>query len=246
MRRSRRMPQMRRASAPHVRAAIVLWAGLSALLGATGACAAIADIEDARVDPTLDLDGIDNDSGAGARGGSGGAPSGGNGGGGGGGGPMTPSEVCDHYCSVVMANCQGPDEVYVSGAICREACLSLPLGTPDDTSGNTVGCRLRNAELAAATGEPGVHCPAAGPGGDGICGPNCAGYCSLMLAHCNAPDFDLGDCAAACADVTDPGGYSTAITSGDTLQCRLYHVSAATLDPQTHCIHAAGIELCVP
>jgi hypothetical protein len=39
--------------------------------------------------------------------------------------------------------------------------------------------------------------------------------------------------------------YSTAIQDGDSVQCRLYHVTAATLDSRTHCSHAAGVALCV-
>jgi hypothetical protein len=32
---------------------------------------------------------------------------------------------------------------------------------------------------------------------------------------------------------------------GNTVQCRLYHVSAAALSAFTHCEHAAGLNLCV-
>jgi hypothetical protein len=39
--------------------------------------------------------------------------------------------------------------------------------------------------------------------------------------------------------------YYTAIQSGDSVQCRLYHVTAATLDSRMHCSHAAGVALCV-
>ena len=39
--------------------------------------------------------------------------------------------------------------------------------------------------------------------------------------------------------------YGTSIQNGDSVQCRLYHVTAATLDSRTHCSHAAGVALCV-
>ena len=113
-------------------------------------------------------------------------------------------------------------------------------------SGNTVACRQRNAELASETGEPAAHCPAAGPGGDGICGPDCLGFCTLLAEYCTQlMSFTVAECVQACVDVpvlAEP--YNVNIQSGDSLQCRLYHVSAASLDPATHCVHAAGIELC--
>jgi hypothetical protein len=52
-------------------------------------------------------------------------------------------------------------------------------------------------------------------------------------------------CLTACADVNDLGGYTTSTQAGDSIQCRLYHVSAASLDPKTHCPHAAGEQICV-
>jgi len=38
--------------------------------------------------------------------------------------------------------------------------------------------------------------------------------------------------------------YNVSQQSGDSLQCRLFHVSAATMDPTTHCVHAAGGSPC--
>jgi hypothetical protein len=32
--------------------------------------------------------------------------------------------------------------------------------------------------------------------------------------------------------------------NGDSVQCRLFHVTAATLDAFSHCEHAAGFAIC--
>jgi len=84
----------------------------------------------------------------------------------------------------------------------------------------------------------------AGPGGDGTCGQNCEAYCLLLRTHCSARfdgTFDgLAACTAACQQIPDAGGYTTAMSQGDSIQCRLWHVSAAAVDPSMHCGHAAG------
>lgn len=162
--------------------------------------------------------------------------------------PSTAS--CARYCSIVNGSCTGPDQQYASDAACLAVCGALPWGGASDSSGNTVQCRLVRAELASTTGEPSDYCYAAGPGGGGVCGSNCEGYCALMTATCS----ELGsvrECLEACAAVPDlTRGPSmrpaaTMLQSGNTLQCRLFHVSAATLDPSGHCPHAAGLEACV-
>lgn len=158
---------------------------------------------------------------------------------------------CARYCSIVNGSCTGPDQQYASDAACLAVCGALPWGgATDGVSGNTVQCRLMRAELAGTTGEPSDYCYAAGPGGGGVCGSNCEGYCALMTATCSELG-SLRECLDACAAVPDlskgPSMRPAAMTiqSGNTLQCRLFHVSAATLDPSGHCAHAAGLEACV-
>jgi hypothetical protein len=237
---------------------------LSLLATLAAACASIVGIEDAEVDPTLRLgeggaqggDGgsaTGGDAGAGgeaaeggtagSNGGASGGTVGGQGGGGADAGAGPP--LCDEYCDAVIANCD-THRVYASPLICQAICEILAPGSPGDRSGNTVHCRLSNAELAVATGEPTEHCPAAGPGGAGICGDDCASYCVLMAHFC--PDFGTEEeCRGNCPSIPTIGGYNTTMTSGNTLECRLYHVSAATQDARTHCPHAAGMEaFCIP
>lgn len=196
------------------------------------ACGALLDIQDAETDPLL----IGNVGGQGA--------------GGDGTGGDTTAPLCDTYCALVQSNCVDETQVYASQDLCLRVCGFLPDGMEGDMSGNTVGCRTTNARAAEATGEPDVHCPIAGPGGDGTCGSNCEAYCSLMQQVCAARfgmDYDgIPDCIDQCTnDVPDIGNYSSNIQEGDSIQCRLYHVSAATFDPGQHCAHAAGDAPCL-
>ena len=161
------------------------------------------------------------------------------------------STLCSDYCSTVMANCTGTNQQYASSTACFAVCELLAPGTAGDlTSSNTVQCRLRRAALAGTTGEPGGYCFSAGPGGAEECGTDCDGYCALMTQKCPDDMGPLDQCLSACNIVPDlsrpPDNLRYNITqqSGDSLQCRLFHVSAATMDPTTHCIHAAGGSPC--
>jgi hypothetical protein len=72
-----------------------------------------------------------------------------------------------------------------------------------------------------------------------------------MTAKCSQMG-SFEQCLTACDDVPDLSGapdnitYNTTRQSGDSLQCRLFHVSAASLDPIGHCVHAAGFAVCSP
>lgn len=161
------------------------------------------------------------------------------GGGGSGGAVEVPGVDCGEYCAAMKANCTGDFSQYASDAICMSACAQLPAGTPDDTQGNTAGCRLRYARIAGGSdGARAARCPPAGPGGAGTCGADCEGYCALMLGACT--EFDtLAGCLAACADYVSKPPFSSQVTSGDNLQCRLYHASLAAADAAL-CGHAGA------
>jgi hypothetical protein len=192
------------------------------LLGALS-CSSVLGIEDAQCDPALPDCNVNG-----------------------------PSVVCRDYCAKVMANCTEANAVYEGVATCYAVCKALEPGDPGDDSGNTVRCRLHQAEEAGPEGvnEPAQHCPGAGPGGQGpngevLCATNCDGYCSIMQRVCD--DYgSLGACKAACGKVPDLGGYDTSHSEGDSVQCRLWHVSAAADEPNPHCLHAAGKSYCVP
>jgi hypothetical protein len=198
----------------------------------SAACGQILDIEDAHLVTT---------AGSGEAGSS---------------GAGNPPSACDDYCSLMVKDCSGSDAQYIDADACHEACLSFPVGTPGDTHGNTLACRLTYANRAHS--EPYTYCTGAGPGGDAKCGTNCEGFCTLMMAACTAASTGPGreyfesflDCQSSCSELDDVGSYNTSDRSlqkgADHVQCRLYHVGAALMnDSYTHCPHAIGDSLCV-
>ena len=100
-----------------------------------------------------------------------------------------------------------------------------------------------------------AYCREAGPGGDGECGSNCEGYCTLMMGVCTEEEALLyryesfESCMQACEALpVSSVPYSTTdpeVSDGNHVQCRLFHVtSAAMLDAEEHCEHAMGVVLC--
>lgn len=162
--------------------------------------------------------------------------------------PAAPSSACEQYCTAVTSNCTGAFAVYTSYDTCLAVCADLPQGDPGDRNVNSVQCRL-HAALVAGDEVP-HYCPIAGPGGNGECGSNCEGLCSLRAQIC-APyaDVAVDTCLRNCAKLEDLGTYSTDLSqnqySGPHVQCRLYHVSAAAVvDAQQHCLHVDGAPPC--
>jgi hypothetical protein len=220
---------------------------LGSLLAVSAGCANVLGIEDAELDQSFNPDGTggtDGTDGTGGRATEGGA----------GEEAGRPLTLCEQYCQTVEENCTGEFEVYTDTEICLRVCSTMMEGQDGDESGNTVHCRLHNAELAGQI-EENVHCPIAGPGGNGVCGTNCESFCMQMVTICEEriPVLEVDElatvegCQAVCVEAADLGGYDTSLElqRGDTVQCRLYHVSAATLSAFTHCEHAAALNTCV-
>ena len=247
-------------------------------------CGQVLGIEDAHVDPALESSGgssVASGSAAGSAGASVAAASGGGmaadagsaptaaagaagessdagsggAGGKGGGGAAGAASLCDRYCAAVTSGCTDKHTQYLDLEACLAICPLLPEGIPGDTSGNTINCRLTYAQKASS--EPYTYCTWAGPGGDGKCGSNCDGFCTVMMQECTESAVAGDDtfaspssCMTACGALKDVGNYSatdSALQMGaDHVQCRLYHVNAAVSedDPTTHCPHAVGKTLC--
>ncbi len=153
----------------------------------------------------------------------------------------TEALTCANYCARVLANCAGDAAQYADLPRCLAVCKDLPLGDAGETASNTVACRMYHAG-ALAKRSPGFHCPHAGPWGGAVCGTRCGAFCALATAQCPAAfPADAGACDAACGVAFDytPGAPEspTAPTSGDTLNCREYHLGLAFGDPATHCAH---------
>src|SRR5262249_44955799 len=111
-------------------------------------------------------------------------------------------------------------------------------GAAADTSGDTLGCRIYHAGNAAM--DPATHCVHAGPSGGGHCGTACEGFCSLVVAECPTQYPTAGDCMTTCAGHPADPPVSTAVTTGNSRSCRIYHAVAAASDPTTHCPHTGS------
>lgn len=171
---------------------------------------------------------------------------------------------CAAYCTKVMATCTGANAQYINNTECMNACALFPVGAVSDTSGNTLGCRTYHTMLASTSPVP--HCWHAGPYGYGACGDACANFCSLATQWCSpaggfdagAPPYaNAGACTTACAGFAVvgggdagpgadiDGGYgSGGPASGNTLDCREYHLGASLQGgalQQLHCQHVGAV-----
>lgn len=164
------------------------------------------------------------------------------------------SPECERYCERALSNCTGDNAIYASLDTCLGICKLLPLEPSDEeelNKSNTVACRSEQARLAGQTGEPEVHCAAAGPGGspagrnDG-CGNNCESYCKFHPLLCSDEDdaaLDQETCESRCAALPDRGAFDVVKDhDANNVQCRLVHLSSAAIDAtaaQDHCWHAS-------
>lgn len=148
--------------------------------------------------------------------------------------------ACTAYCDAVMAACTGEDAVYTSDSACLSVCALLDAGDPEELSGdNTVACR--NFWAQEAEREPAEFCSAAGPGGAGRCGSDCEAYCALYPQVCpdEADAQGTETCIEACGALVDQRDFDVVRDhGGDTVECRLVHVTSAALNATAHCQHA--------
>ena len=165
---------------------------------------------------------------------------------------QTSTNLCTSYCNQVMASCVRDLAQYTSLRNCEAVCSRLPAGAVGDDKVNTVQCRIKQAQLAADLSQPDkvIACPGAGPGGNGLCGGNCEGACTIITESCTDNNLeypDLGSCETECQGITDQNTFNATMTSmseGNTVQCRLWHASAAAEAAVPHCNHAAGASPC--
>ena len=147
--------------------------------------------------------------------------------------PKEASAQCKQYCADLLRVCTGTDAPYSTKEACLATCALLPPGDPTEPSdGNSVECRQRQIALAEL-GEHSLNCPRAGPGGDGVCGKNCESYCYLFNAACSTISKPLPNCVEACSVLRDTKKFDVVVNhDGDTLQCRLVHVSNSAANPR--------------
>lgn len=213
------------------RSGMLVAAGLAASVAMFAGCRQILSIEEREFDPTLADAGSD-------------APE-----------PLS----CEAYCLLIAEVCTGANVQFSSDAACLGLCSTFPVGTLDDTGGNTLGCRIHLLETSKAMIES-AECAAAGPGGNGTCGTNCESYCASMETVCPGSFDTPADCLAECEPLPDCAPYAVPEITPDnpSKECRLYHMSVAasnilgadpgTLTPsqQKHCPHATGETECIP
>jgi hypothetical protein len=155
--------------------------------------------------------------------------------------------TCAAYCTAVMANCMGaiaPDggaptyQQFTTMANCLNSCKAYPVGATGDQSGDTLGCRQNHA--VAAKTDP-TQCDAAGPGGAGVCGTDCQGYCQIAQMYCTAANSamtysSLSQCMSVCGATPNDVAFSINVQAGPHVACLLYHVQEGSSDPPDHCL----------
>lgn len=171
--------------------------------------------------------------------------------------------ACEEYCKIIEDTDPGDDMLndgvcpnnYTTFDVCLGVCSKFEPGDPSEpTNENTVACRLNAARAArsASEGEKASFCQAAGPGGNGACGTNCESYCRLVEMEdvCGSRNLRVPDCIEACEAFGDSDRFHVGTPteefdhSGDTVQCRIVHVSTAAGSlatdalKDTHCAHA--------
>jgi len=158
--------------------------------------------------------------------------------------PRTLGETpeCKAYCDAMSQNCMGENQMYTSREVCSEVCRHLPKGDIE-ASGNTLACRSKRV-LSLSAGEEATVCEVAGPGSGSPCTTQCQAFCDLLLSACSestqALGLDADECVRQCAALKPSPGFNSSetYTTGDSLGCRLYHLTNATVLPVPHCEHA--------
>ncbi len=166
------------------------------------------------------------------------AGAGGQGAGGAGAGGSAPTATaaeCMPYCQMALANCAGMLQLYPDLDSCMKTCAGFPSGAADGiTAGDSVQCRTYHIGVAAQ--DPMLHCNHATDSGGGVCGVPCEVYCDRIAKRCPATAPAGAGCMDACNRYPANGQFGA--QSGNTVQCRLYHVGLpAATGPPTHCPH---------
>ena len=163
--------------------------------------------------------------------------------------------TCDAYCDAIDSACTDGNLQYASCDLCMALCATYAVGTLQDSRQDTLGCRIHM--LTLINGAEG-SCAAAGPmgvnpiGGDQCAPTACDAFCNSALQICPSDFTSLKDCMSKC-ECLPPCKQAYEVPSGDAascipdyaaVQCRYYHLTAASVDPTDHCPHVAGVGFC--
>ena len=154
--------------------------------------------------------------------------------------------ACQAYCATMTTTCTGGALQYATEAACNASCNRARTGPAlwsegtAGTAANSLACRVTHVGLAASSGNTAVHCPHAGASGGNLCGNWCENYCDAALAACTgarALHADKATCLTACAALPATGVPNA--TSGNTVQCRIYHLGVAASSEANAAVHCA-------
>jgi hypothetical protein len=131
-------------------------------------------------------------------------------------------------------------------AACAAACD--PYGTLDSACNKAVlkRCKKEGVETCAPATTTSTSTTSSTVGGGSTTTSTvaslCDTFCSIVQANCtggNQVYADANACQTACAQFPTNGNPGD--TSGDTVQCRIYHAQAAAGSPVVHCPHTQPV-----
>jgi hypothetical protein len=152
----------------------------------------------------------------------------------------------NHYCAAIASICTGGNKQYNDMAQCVGSFNTFPDAAVAATFNNDKGSRQYHMNAALVLSAS-THCPHAGPSGGGACGTPWQAWQSLASqSTCNSMSFVSTGVVAAVTtwNATDltaaiPTGAAASYSTGEvgnTVICRVYHLTVATED-NTHCTH---------
>ncbi len=157
----------------------------------------------------------------------------------------TQASPCDAYCNDIQSVCTGVDQQYPDLATCQTFCRQMAPGTPAQGGADTVACRqldVSSAKDAVSDAEKHANCVGAGIATN-CGGSQCAAFCKLNLSMCGGVSsyVTAAGCEAACKKWGTSFDGKLLGSTGDTLQCRTYHMELSQTgtpqDKTTHCPH---------
>eukprot|EP00040_Diaphanoeca_grandis_P019366 m.102203 g.102203 ORF g.102203 m.102203 type:complete len:2059 (-) comp27392_c1_seq4:256-6432(-) len=158
-----------------------------------------------------------------------------------GGGVCAGNPTVAEYCSELFATCDGAG--FASGYDSEDDCVakasSLISGQAGATGGNTLACRVYHLGIAKSV-DAAVHCPHASMDGGGVCAGDVTtkDFCDDFVATCASDaDWTSAESCRADAELYEQG--LAGAVSGDSLECRSYHLGVAKSNPGVHCPHAS-------
>ncbi len=159
--------------------------------------------------------------------------------------------TCPRYCQDMATTCTDIDQQYADDNTCKTFCAVMNPGEAGIGGSDTVACRdlsASNAKDDPTAADKHTDCVNAGPS-SGVCGPSqCAAFCALTLSLCGPSRTgypDTNACETACATWGTSFDGKLIGSTGNTLQCRTYHLQLSQTgnanDLETHCPHTGVV-----